>query len=370
MVFAVISGLIASQWKLWIAHKLAVTHDSAIWFGIFSYFVDSLHRGFFPFWNPYMNCGELFFLNINVLHLLDPSTILLILIGKLLKTDLFTLYQYDLLVRYIIFICGCYLFFRYVSKYKISALIAFITITFSTCSISYLRQHAFLLAFYLIPWILLYILKFLEQRQPKFLVFIAFFLGIAFYSYQSMFIICSASILLLTIFLTKGLDKFKLKTFSIDSKFALGAFFIFFLLVLNLLPAYFTYKFDVVPLARIYEAPAGAHSFIPDFFNLLTPYWIILHFFNWNFMSESFLYIGLLPLLFLVLGLCFSKHKYKPGFILTAVIIALLMLGEKFMVYPLFNKFFPFFSIIRNMHTFGFFFIFCLAFLPVSALML
>ena len=361
-VVAVILGLIALQWQLWVTNKLMVTHDSIIWYGVFHYFADLLHRGFLPFWNPYMNCGEPFFLNINILHLMDPSALLLILTGKFLRTDFLALYHYDLLLRYIIFICGAYLFFRYISKYKISALIAFITLSFSSLGTSYLRQHAFILAFYLLPWILLSIFKFLEQRNPKFLLCLALLLGIALRSYHSMFIIVSITILLTCLFLTKGLPKPKLKELFRNYKLSFGAFFIFLLLTISLLPIYSLYTYGIVPTVQIFEAPLGAFAFPADFFNLLTPYSFILHFFNWNYMSESFLYIGLIPLLLAIIGLWFSRHKYKWGFILTTVIVAFLMLGDNYFVYFLFHKFFPFFSIIRNMHTFGPFFIFCMVY--------
>lgn len=360
-VIAVILGLVLLQWRLWITNELSVTHDSIIWYGLFSYFADCLHNGFLPLWNPYMNCGEPFFLNISMLHLWDPSTLLLVLIGKFIKINFLTLYHYDLLLRYIIFICGSYIFFRRAVKYKISALIGFITISFSSLSASYLRQHGFILTFYLLPWILLFICNFLERRNPKFLLWIAFLFGITIPSQHSMFAISSLTILLLFLFLTKGLPRPRLKIFTKNYIMCFVALFIF-ILMISLLVAYFLYSRDVVPTVRIFEAPGAAHSFPADFSNLLTPYSFMLHFFNWYFMSESFLYIGLIPLLFVIIGLWFSRHKYKLAFILTAVTIVLLMLGDKYFVYPLFCKLFPFFSIIRNTHTFGTFLIFCLSF--------
>jgi len=360
---SVVLGLIVLHWRLLVTKELMVSHDSIIWYGIFEYFVDNLQHGVFPFWNPYMNCGEIFFLNISVMHLLDPSTLILILVGKLLSVNLLQLYHYDLFLRYVIFTCGAYFFYRHVAKYKISALIAFLTISFSSLCISYLRQHAFILTFYLFPWILFSAVKFLKDKKPRFLLLTAFFSGIAFPSYHSMFIIISGGILLTSLFLTKGLPIPKMKMFFKDYRLtSLVAFFIFFFLVMKVTPLYLAYTYDVIPTARIFEAPAAAHSFPADFFNLLTPYWFIIHFFNWGYMSESFLYIGLIPLLFSIIGLWFSHHKYKLGFILTTVIIVLLMLGDKCFIYPLFRKFFPFFSIIRNTHTFGPFFIFCLTY--------
>jgi hypothetical protein len=352
-------GVIASQRKVWVTHELTFTHDSIIWYGAFSYFVDSLYQGFFPFWNPYMNCGEPFFLNINILHLLDPSTILLILIGKLAKVDLFLLHKYDLFLHYIIFVLGSYLFYRYVSKYKISAFIAFVIITFSSVNVSYLRQHAFVTAFYLFPWILLFILKFLEERKSNYLLCATLLLGISFNSYHLFFILISGAILLACIFLTGGLPKQKFGAIFRDRPIAIASFFIFLLLAANLLPHYLLYKNDVVSTLRIFEAPLKAYSYPRDFLNLLNPYAFVLYFLDCFFMSESFLYIGLIPLFFAIVGLWFSNHKYKKGFILSLALVMLLMLGGGF---RFISKLLPPLSVIRNTHTFGAFFIFSLVY--------
>ncbi|MBM3253375.1 MAG: hypothetical protein FJZ16_03905 [Candidatus Omnitrophica bacterium] len=359
IVVAVILGLIILQWRLWISGELCVTHDSIIWYGIFSYFVDCLHNGFLPLWNPYMNCGEAFFLNINVLHLLDPSTLFLVLFGKFIRVDLLSLYHYDLLLRYVIFTLGSYLFFRYVARYKISAIISFIILTFSSLATSYLRQHAFMLAFYLSPWILLSLIKFLEGHN-KAILWAAFFLGIAIYSYHSMFVVLSVTILVLCILVSSGFQNFNYKLLFKNCRFIIGACLIFIFLSANLIPVYKAYTNDVVPTVRIYEAPLAARSFPADFFNLLTSYSFILHFFNWNYMSESFQYIGLIPILFLIIGILYSNHRYKVGFMIASIITALLMLGDNYFIYPFLHRFLPIFSIIRNTHTFNIFFIFCL----------
>lgn len=360
--------LVAWQGRLWITKELMITHDSLLWYGIFSYFSDCLHNGFLPLWNPYMNCGEPFFLNIPILRLWDPSTLFLVLISKFLKVNFLTLYHYDLLLRYIIFICGSYFFFKHIAKYKISAFVAFIAITFSSLSVSYLRQHAFILYVYLLPLILLFTFKFLEQKKPAYLIGSASLFGIAIPSHNSMFILSFIFILLLSLFLTRGLPLPKPRLFLANYKISISAILIFVLLGLMIVPLGLMFKQDVIPVVRIEAAPWPAYSLPADFLGLLVPYYFQCHFLHilpvelMPEMSESFLYIGLLPLLFLIAGLFFSKHRYKFGFIITTLITALLMLGDKAPVYNLFIKYFPFFSVIRNMHSFGPFFLFCLCY--------
>lgn len=361
-VSCIICILVLLQRRLWITRELMVSHDTIIWYGVFSYFADALLHGFFPFWNPYMNCGEPFFLNIGTLHLLDPSALFLIFIGKLFKANIFELYHYDFFLRYVIFILGSYFFFRYIAKYKLSALIATITITFSSLGVTYLRQQGYILPFYLVPWILLTIMKYLEQGHIGSLIGLAFLLGIMLPSQHSMFPIVFLFILCLSLVLTKGLPRPQWKIVREHYRVVFASIFILFLLTVNSLPVYLKYIQDVIPTVRIFEAPLAASASPADFFNLVIPYSFIFHFFNWYYMSDAFLYIGLIPLLLCFLGIYFSKEKHKMGFLITALTIALLMLGDRAFLYPVFNRFFPLFSLIRNMSAFAFIFIFCLVY--------
>jgi len=363
-----IGFLILWQGQLWITRRLMVTHDSALWYGIFSYFIDCLHNGFFPFWNPYMNSGEPFFLNISILRLWDPSVIFLALMGKLLKINIFTLYHYDLLLRFLVFICGCYFLFRYISKYKISAFIAFITISFSTLSVSYMRQHAFILHIYLLPLLLLFIFKLFEKRKVVYMLGAACILGLVFPSYSTIFILSFVFILLLSLFITRGLFFPNLRIFFTNYKISVLAVLVFIFLSVRIVPLGIMFKQGIVPVVRMFEVPLAACAFPADFLGLFSPYYFLCYFLHIvpekiiPEISESFLYIGLLPLLFSLIGLFFSRHRYKFGFLITVVTVGLLMLGGKTPVYGLFVRFFPFFSIVRNMHIFGPFFLFCLCY--------
>ena len=361
-VAAVMLGVVVMQGDLWITGKRMFSHDSIIWFGAFSYFSDCLRHGVLPLWNPYMNSGEIFFLNIHVLHFWDPSTLLLVLIGKLFSINTLTVYHYDLLARYMIFISGGYFFFRRVAKHKFSAFVAFITLSFSALSGSYLKQHAFILPFYLLPWILSFTFKYLEEKKPASLIWLAFFWGITLCSYHAMYLMVSVFVLLMCLLFSGGLALPKIGEILKGRGFVFTAAIIFLLMPANLLPVFLSYTRDTIPTARLFEAPLAAYSYPADFFNLLAPYSFVIHFFNWFYMSEAFLYIGLIPLFFAAVGLLYSRNKYKIGFALTAAIIALLMLGPRFFVSDLFSRLFPFFSIIRNTHTFATFFIFCLAY--------
>lgn len=367
-VAGVMLGVVILQWDLWVTGKRMVSGDSVVWFGVFSYFFDCLRHGILPLWNPYMNCGEIFFLNIHVLHLWDPSTLLLVLVGKLFRVSTLTIYQYDLLLRYLIFISGSYIFFRRLAKYRFSAFFAFITLSFSAICSSYLKQHGFILCFYTLPWVLFLSFKFLEERSSMLLLWLFFFLGAAFATsgYHIMYLISACAVLLTCIYISKGFAYPKTGFSTNDRKVIWGAIIIFLLLSINLIPVFLAYIRDTVPDVRIFEAPTAANAYLADFFNLFTPYSFMLHFemiyFKSVLASEAFLYIGLIPLFLAIAGIFYSRHKYRTGFTLALGITALLMLGLQFGLSRLFSYFFPFFFIIRNTHIFATFFIFCLVY--------
>ncbi|MFH0731391.1 MAG: YfhO family protein [Candidatus Omnitrophota bacterium] len=259
-----------------------------------------------------------------------------------------------------IFIAGAYTFFLSVAKYRLSAVIAFVSLSFSSLATAYLKQNSLILSSYLFPWILWSTLKFLTEYRLRFLVYLTFFSGIALSSYHGAYVILSLAVVLACLFLTKGLSVRKVFAFKKGIIYVLGALFYLCLLTLNIFVVYLTYKNDVVPTSRLFEAPLAAPAFFADFLNLFIPYSFALHFFNWHFMSESFLYIGLIPLVFVCIGLIYSHHPYKRGFAFACVVIALIMLNDNTHLFTLCCKILPFFSAIRNTLTFGPFFIFCL----------
>ncbi len=367
-VIAVIFAVIVLQRDIWITGKRMFTADSIIWFGVFAYFSDCLQQWVLPLWNPYMNCGEVFFLNIDVLHLWDPGTLFLVFAGKFLKIDTLTIYHFDLLLRYLIFILGGYLFFRRLAKYKISALVAFISLAFSSLASMYLKQHGVILCFYLLPWILLCIFKLFETEDPAALIGLAFLGGVTFYTgYHAMYLVSSVGTLLACIFLTKWALLPKLCRILKHRVWVSLSILFFLLIVVNLIPVYLKYNSSTVPTVRMFECPGPANSYFSDFFTLLAPhsFWlhlIILFFDSTNPMSEVFLYVGLVPIFLAIVGLLYSRQRYKVGFTLALGLTALLMLGPNFLAVPLFSLLIPYFSIIRNTHIFGTFFIFCLTY--------
>lgn len=365
----ILSLIIALQIILnrqWLVSKEAfISHDTARFYGVFAYFFDNLLNGRLPLWNPYMNCGEPFFLCINILRLWDPSTLFLVLLLKfrLLNASFIHLYQIDLFIRYIIFVIGGYYFFRYILKHRISAMVGFVTLAFSPIDALYLRQHGFLHTSCYLPWILLSLLRILEKREIHSYILLAFLLGIAIPAYNSMYIISFMLIFIIFVFLARSVS-FKISYFIKDYRAVIFCLLIFALVSLNIIPMMKHYMDSIVPMGKVFVTNK-ANSGPMDFMGLFLPNYFIDGFIKYfyNFQnrgaSEAYLYIGILPLIFLFIGIFYSDNKYKMAFLYTTILLIFLMLG---ILYPLLCNIIPFFNIIRNMHTFCYFFLFCLCY--------
>ena len=347
--------LVLLQFRVWITHERMASHDSLAWFGVFYYFADSLYQGILPLWNPYLHCGEPFFLNFYFLRLLDPLTLALVFLGRIFRWEILTLYHWDLLLRYLVFLAGSYLVFRRIARRFRSAFLGVFILAFSSLGSSYLRQHGFVYACYLFPLCLYFLLKYLEERESRSFLIFLYMLGIAALSYHFAFIAVSLLACFGFLLATRAVGPFR-RPVPVKGRLwllASGAVFLF--LTAHLFPAFAYFRQFALPSARL-EAFA-AHSAPADFLVLFAPYAFIIHFFNDTFLSESFLYIGLLPLLFACAGLFFARHKYRAAFALMLGVLLLFMTGP---VFDFLRAFVPFFATIRNTHTFGPLFVFFL----------
>src|SRR5437868_5461350 len=69
-------GFLALYSEVVISRDLIFTHDSIHWYGMFSYFVRALTRGFVPMWDPYSISGVPYFFSQNIVGPMDPLVLL------------------------------------------------------------------------------------------------------------------------------------------------------------------------------------------------------------------------------------------------------------------------------------------------------
>lgn len=272
-------------------NKLRGDGDNIRSYGSFYYFADCLYNGFLPLWNPYSNSGEPFFVIYPpCIRSGEMDLLFMVSLGKLLKVSFLSLFTWSIFFRFVIFISGCYFFFRQVSRYKISAFLAFLTISFSSFNLVCLAGNglAYVLPSYIFPWTFLFLLKFLEEKEIKYIL---------------------PSIFFFTPFLGKGFLRFKPKMFLTNCKVSLLAISIFLLMTLKIVPE-ISYIPKIVNIIREYIFTTRQQLYPNDFFPLLLPYYRLGDAGPLYFLEGDFLYIGLIPILLLILGILFSPHRY------------------------------------------------------------
>lgn len=385
-VAAVILILIMFQWRIIGSHERMATHDTLLTYANLYYFLDSLSTGHFSYWDPYVNAGESHFIFWQLGFFLRPTMFIWLLLAKIFHISLFTVMHLEIFTLFIIFCLGSYLFFRKIFQSKISAYIAFIVITFCSLSVVYWWQVSFILTIYLLPWVLLFTFQFIEGEK-KALIPLAFFLGLSAQAIHSMYFIFYYIILLLALWLTLRLEnqsglfeKINIQFIKLNSRYFLLFFIILILLVSYLLPQ-IPYKNNFVPYVKLFNATsdqisdnmaiafetlrANDPSEIFNFFGLFLPQFsgqFFSEIIPWMPSQDTIMYIGLIPLVFLLIGLFWGRHKYKLGFIFTTVIIMFLYQGPSSFMMQFPYYFFPKFSWLDYMGLFYAFFLFSLCF--------
>jgi len=100
-IFAI---LILAQQRMWLTQEWVVTHDTLRHYGPFAYFADCIQHWILPLWDPYLETGQPFWvISPGAVYAWQPWTLAAIFFGKWFGVGLLNLYQYDLLIRYLIF---------------------------------------------------------------------------------------------------------------------------------------------------------------------------------------------------------------------------------------------------------------------------
>jgi len=365
-----------------------LTHDSIDWYGVFQYFAESIYNNSWPFWNIYTHTGEPFYYNYVQIPLLEPITLTIIFIGKLFKIDILTVYHWNFFIQLLLMNLGIYLFLRKFYKHFSTKIILYIVISFSSLQLICMRLIGIWQIFHLTPWILLFIFKLFEENNNRLSwILLATFIGISLHGISAVYNLSFLFIFLAT-FLVKNRAEIKKMTYIFRIK-QIQTLILLALIIISLSsPLLTTILFDLkkfVPVARTIDARTSQSFFmsidqiasgekiwkgatnIRDFIGLINPFspYALLHkwyndYLNTNDLTESFLYIGILPFAFAIYGIFFSKHKYKINFLILLISLGLLMLGANFIFFKLFALVFPVIRFIRHAMQFLPFFLLAL----------
>lgn len=359
--------------------KSMLSHDSIRWYGIWHFFADSLLNGQFPYWDPYDFSGQPFYYNLGILRIFEPITIGFIMLHKLFKVSLLTLYHLEYMTRIWLVAVGVYLCFRQTSKYVISNVVVFWAFLFSSFTITCLRQNGVLYTFFWAPWVIYFLLRLLKNFSLYNLIGLSFFVGLSLSSYQGVYILTYLFIFILSLLINQR--PYLISLFKKNASFMRISLSVIIVIILSL--PLFTVVIEqgkIIPTARLDDKAdiiegirltfasvekAGTHSNFADFLELIFPVAVRGYFWGWFPMpgfalSECFLYIGMLPFLLSLVGIFSSRSRFQKNFLFVLIVTGLLMLGPKGIVYTLLYLLFYPLTFARHMHLFSGFFIFTL----------
>lgn len=369
-----------AHWGI-LSQKYIFSHDSFYWYGIFHYFAEAFYDGFWPTWNPYLHCGEKFFQNIGMFGLLDPINILGLTFGKVLNIkNLLFLYELTTFLKLIFIALGIQLLLDYIiPEIKKYNYFSFFIILLSSFSIHSYHQNGVFLVFSYTPFILLFLLKFLDNPKWFNAIMLGYFSGICF---QSMHFFYNLTFIILFTIFYFIFNKEKIKVL-IDNKLKVAAVFLLFLLFSFPAWSLIFYKTSLYPYARLIFNPAWENPPVffnspEQFINSDAAFGEILDFFSLGFLpfakyifqsssyvytnlfSEVAMFIGTIPFLLGILGVFKGENKYKKFFLTLCISSGFLFLGPKEynFIYKFLFYLIPPLRGIENTHEFVNYFLF------------
>ncbi len=141
------------------------THDSIIWYGGYHYFVDSLARGVFPYWDPYLQGGTFFYPHVALVGL-DPLLLVAAAIIRISAISPLTAYTYHHLLHFFIFSWGSYLLYKRITGCAVSSLLAAAVLSFSLAGSFFVQGGTIGLALFA-PLTMYFLLLFLDHIYDR-----------------------------------------------------------------------------------------------------------------------------------------------------------------------------------------------------------
>lgn len=399
-----IVGLALFQWPALISGASALRHDHFYWgMPVYGFFAESVALGRLPLWNPFTHGGEPFYLPLFQLRLLDPTAVLVALVGRWLGADPVTLYAWDRFVRGVVIGAGSYLVLRLWARHLLTRLSLVPIVLLSSMQWSPVRQMAIAEQFLLAPLVLLFALRIVYLGDHRWRNWLAgsLLLGLNFQSYffsgTAIFLAAFAAGLLL--FRRSRLRRWWRRP-GLYARLAAGIAIVLVMMLPSVVLLSETGRFVFPP--RVVDYPyedkgpnqgppqyepldeirssrpllfpyrlqfhVGTYSAPNDFVQLLAP--LASEYARpsghpWGKPSEAFMYIGMLPLAVALLGVVAGRHSLKRAWMLVLVSTGLLALGPQAFVHALLYWVFPPLWFVRNMHTLVLFFVLALLYFYV-----
>lgn len=372
---------------------------------LFNFFAQSIAVGHFPYWNPFTHAGEPFYLIPFKVKFLDLS-ILVIFIGKYFTKNLEILFSWDRLIQTLVMLFGSYIVLRAYATKIMTKIILIPILIFSSMTLGTFRTTGLVHHFLWVPFLFYYVSKILYQEDYRWCNFI---LAGAFFglTLQSNLFIGSTLLIIILVVSHLFYRFYLLKKLFFSSKFFLKLLLVLAIVVAMSAPNvilllernkyifptrmasqqtldgtkyYGNQQYEGGPSDLLegifmpYELvkQTGAFTNLWDFLQVISPggnrhaLWPGRS--MWGNASESFLYLGLLTWVFILIGIIFGQHEMKPTMLTLLLIFIFVTMGPNGGIHRLIYSIFPPFWFLRHTHSFMLFVSFFLLYFFVIGL--
>ncbi len=343
------------------------THDSIVWYGSYHYFIEALSNWSFPFWDPYTLTGTPFYPAIHAHGMLDPAAFLALFMVKIFDTSILTSFSYFYLFRPIVFIAGAYFLFKVISRSYLAALLSAGVLMFAITP-GIFRQMGILQNVFLAPFSMYFLIKTLEHADTKtryvYLAGLALTIGVALNVFIPAYFLFNLFAFIIVIVITGcvKIDRFK-AVFQGRRAWAY-TLAIFVMLVFMAAPAFTLFREskrpdnEHFPSVRIIQKNnnvfkqieasnltddvlsakftdfKGVYGGVGNLLSLAYPDLWKYYFgerdgfrfkgtrFGDDFVSECFIYVGIVPFFVALVGFIHSKSRYRYAGAIMLVLIA------------------------------------------------
>ncbi|MBU1870236.1 MAG: hypothetical protein KJ818_07190, partial [Candidatus Omnitrophica bacterium] len=142
----------------------SMIHDAIDFHGAQHFYYTNLSKGLFPLWNPYSQTGTPFYVYFQAFGLLEPINFVVVFLQSITGCTTFTSYLVLYFTYYFIFIAGVYNLLRVVTKDNAVSLL-FSLIMLVTCFANFMRQSGTLTYHFLTPFIIFFTILFFSGKD-------------------------------------------------------------------------------------------------------------------------------------------------------------------------------------------------------------
>lgn len=380
-------------------------HDSIIWYGRFHYYLESLVNGYFPFWDPHLITGTPFYPYISSVDLLNPLIFLSIFLTTVLGVSSLTSFIYLNLFELATFTTGAFYLFKYIAGCRTSALVASGILLFSVAPTSF-RQEGVVTVSFLTPFTLYFALLFFNNnieshKRYLYLFCLVLVTGISMNMYIPAYFLLNLIAFLIIVFAKKIVNFGEIKDRLYDKKlltFLFSSTVMFMMMTAPLMALYKDSKGELFPSVRIiqkngyfkklmasevggavlsdkFTKQLGVYNSYGNVLNLIYPdmyksFFGRKDFFSCNYyIAETFIYIGIIPFVFCIIGFMYSKSRYRNLALIMMILIFVNMfsfhsiVAQPNLIQKIFNTLFPPLKMIDAKECFSSFFLLYMAML-------